>query len=151
MKKVLILSALVVLGGLAFAQKPVQKKVTNVANPNATQTVTGVNDNSGIRTATSNAKAYNYTVQAMSVANVTVMDANITVTPQNAQNKLKVTQAAGISYVLYDANNQAIAKDYIKAASAQIDMNSYQPGEYRLQFVDDKGAEKNFKVFKKEK
>lgn len=153
MKKVLILSALVVLGSMAFAQRPVQKKTVSTNNT-TTQTVNTGKDLNGVRTATSNVKTYVYTVQSISVPNVTVSDANITVTPNNSQNKVKVAQngTKEFTYYIYDANNQAVTKGEFKTSSMQLDMKNYQPGEYRLQLIDrQKDAEKNFRITKKEK
>lgn len=146
MKKALILSALVLFAGMVFAQRPVQ-------NNRGTNTTLNKRDASGVRTANANSKSYSYTITEMSIPNVTVMDAAATVRQDGTADKLKVTVNGndGINYYIYDANDQAVSKNYFKTASTSIDMSSFQPGEYRIQLLDKKGAEKNYKIIKKEK
>lgn len=146
MKKALILSALVLFAGMVFAQRPVQNRGNN-------QTTLNKRDASGIRNAAANSKTYSYTISEMSMPNVTVMDAQATVRQDGTADKLKVTVNGndGINYYIYDANDQAVSKNYFKTASTTVDMSSFQPGEYRIQLLDKKGAEKNFKVIKKQK
>jgi len=141
MKKALILSALVLFCGMVFAQRPAQK-----ANLNK-------KDATAVRAAATTAKTYSYTITEMSIPNVTVMDAAATVRQDGTADKLKVTVNGndGINYYIYDANDQAVSKNYFKTASTVIDMSSFQPGEYRIQLLDKKGAEKNYKIIKKQK
>jgi len=153
MKKALILSALVLFGGMVFAQRPVQTAPTrNTANTN---TNAQANLQRGQRTiATNGNKTYSYTVSEMSIPNVSVMDYATTVKQEGRTDKVKVTISncsVSISYYLYDANNQAISKNSLSSNGGIIDMSSYQPGEYRLQVIEQKGAEKNFKIIKKQK
>ena len=142
MKKALILSALVLCAGMVFAQRPAATVKTNTAKATATK---GATLNAGT--------TYAYTITEMSIPNVTVMDAAATVRQDGKADKLKVTVNGndGINYYIYDANDQAVSKNYFKTASTSIDMSSFQPGEYRIQLLDKKGAEKNFKVIKKQK
>lgn len=150
MKKVLILSALVLFAGMVFAQRPaVQRNV----NTNNVRTAEKINTNTTIRTVGATTKTYSYTISEMSIANVTVMDNATTVRQEGRTDKVKVTvsDVSGVSYYLYDANEQAVTKNYINGGNGYIDMSCYQPGEYRLQLIEPKGAEKNYKVIKKQK
>lgn len=149
MKKALILSALVLFGGMVFAQRPVNNR--NISTNNNTRTIdrnTTVTRNAG-----ATAKTYSYTISEMSIANVTVMDNAATVKQEGKTDKVKVTVngVSGVSYYLYDANDQAVSKNYINGGNGYVDMSNYQPGEYRLQIIEPKGAEKNFKIVKKQK
>lgn len=148
MKKALILSALVLFGGMVFAQRPVQR------NTNQTNASAQLNSQKTQKVATATAKTYSYTVSEMSIPNVSVMDYATTVKQEGRTDKVKVTISncsVSISYYLYDANNQAISKNSLSSNGGIIDMSSYQPGEYRLQIIEQKGAEKNFKIIKKQK
>ncbi|MBQ3581315.1 MAG: hypothetical protein II975_10055 [Bacteroidales bacterium] len=151
MKKALILSALVLFGGMVFAQRPVQTAPTrNAGNANVQNTI---NRNNNVAR-TNATKTYSYTVSEMSIPNVSVMDYATTVKQEGRTDKVKVTISncsVSISYYLYDANNQAISKNSLSSNGGIIDMSSYQPGEYRLQIIEQKGAEKNFKIIKKQK
>lgn len=149
MKKALILSALVLFGGMVFAQRPAVQRNVNNANQNAQKTNTNVT----VRTAGATAKTYSYTISEMSIANVTVMDNAATVKQEGRTDKVKVTVngVSGVSYYLYDANDQAVSKNYINGGNGYVDMSNYQPGEYRLQLIEPKGAEKNYKIIKKQK
>lgn len=150
MKKALILSALVLFGGMVFAQRPVNNRNINATN-NATRTVE--RNNTITRNAGATAQSYTYTISEMSIANVTVMDNAATVKQEGRTDKVKVTVSgvSGINYYLYDANDQAVSKNYINGGNGYVDMSSYQPGEYRLQIIEPKGAEKNYKIIKKQK
>lgn len=150
MKKALILSALVLFAGMVFAQRPTNQRNVNTTNVrNAEKT----NTNTTIRTAGATAKTYSYTISEMSIANVTVMDNAATVKQEGRTDKVKVTVngVSGVSYYLYDANDQAVSKNYINGGNGYVDMSNYQPGEYRLQLIEPKGAEKNYKIIKKQK
>ncbi|MBO4588728.1 MAG: hypothetical protein J5711_07525 [Bacteroidales bacterium] len=149
MKKALILSALVLFAGMVFAQRP----TTTTRATNTTNTATKINKNANVRTAGATAKTYSYTISEMSIANVTVMDNAATVKQEGKTDKVKVTVngVSGVSYYLYDANDQAVSKNYINGGNGYVDMSNYQPGEYRLQLIEPKGAEKNYKIIKKQK
>ena len=149
MKKALILSALVLFAGMVFAQRP----TTTTRATNTTNTATKINENANVRTAGATAKTYSYTISEMSIANVTVMDNAATVKQEGKTDKVKVTVngVSGVSYYLYDANDQAVSKNYINGGNGYVDMSNYQPGEYRLQLIEPKGAEKNYKIIKKQK
>lgn len=147
MKKALILSALVLFAGMVFAQRPVQTSRNN------NQATLNKRDASGVNTAAAKPKTYSYTITEMSIPNVTVMDATATVRQDGNNDRLKVTVNGndGINYYIFDVNDQAVSKNYFKTASTTIDMSSFQPGEYRIQLLDKKGAEKNYKIIKKQK
>lgn len=132
-----------------MAQRPVQNRQVTTSNAQVTRTV----DRSNIRVTGAQVKTYSYTISEMSIANVTVMDNAATVKQEGKTNKVKVTVngVSGVSYYLYDANDQAVSKNYINGGNGYIDMSAYQPGEYRLQLIEPKGAERNFKVIKKQK
>ena len=150
MKKALILSALVLFGGMVFAQRPVQTAPTrNAGNANVQNTI---NRNNNVAR-TNATKTYSYTVSEMSIPNVSVMDYATTVKQEGRTDKVKVTVngVSGVSYYLYDANDQAVSKNYINGGNGYVDMSNYQPGEYRLQLIEPKGAEKNYKIIKKQK
>lgn len=149
MKKALVLSALVLFAGMAFAQRPVARP----ANTNSQATLnTNKTTNSNARV-TANKPSYSYTITEMSLPNVDVMDAAATVRQDGTADKLKITVNGndGINYFLNDANDQTVMKNYFKTASTSVDMSSFQPGEYHLQLFDQKGAQKDFKVIKKQK
>lgn len=98
-----------------------------------------------------------YTIQKMTIPNVTEMDLDISVTQVGKSDILEASiptkgdDGPSLAYYLYDNNNQCINKGYIKKWPGTIDMSQYQPSKYRLQFVDSKGAEKNFQIVKSEK
>ena len=148
MKQALILSALVLVAGMVFAQRPTTTtRTTNNTNSNK------IDKNVNLRTAGATAKTYSYTISEMSIANVTVMDNAATVKQEGRTDKVKVTVngVSGVSYYLYDANDQAVSKNYINGGNGYVDMSNFQPGEYRLQLIEPKGAEKNYKIIKKQK
>lgn len=132
-----------------MAQRPVQNRQVTTSNAQVTRTV----NRSNIRVTGAQVKTYSYTISEMSIANVTVMDNAATVKQEGRTDKVKVTVngVSGVSYYLYDANDQAVSKNYINGGNGYIDMSAYQPGEYRLQLIEPKGAERNFKVIKKQK
>lgn len=148
MKKLMILTMALCLAVVAVAQRPVTAR-PQVSNQN--NAAMKVNRNNNICTAQT--KTYSYTISEMSIPNVTVMDNATTVKQEGRTDKVKVTvqQVSGICYYLYDANDQAISKNYINGGNGYVDMSSYQPGEYRLQLIEPKGAERNFKIIKKQK
>ncbi|MBO4751320.1 MAG: hypothetical protein J5526_01060 [Bacteroidales bacterium] len=147
MKKALILSAIVLFAGMAFAQQPINKRTVNTSANKVDK------NNTITRNAGATAKTYSYTISEMSIANVTVMDNAATVKQEGKTDKVKVTVngVSGVSYYLYDANDQAVSKNYINGGNGYVDMSNYQPGEYRLQLIEPKGAEKNYKIIKKQK
>lgn len=148
MKKLMILTMALCLAVVAVAQRPVTTR-PQVSNQN--NTAMTVNRNNNICTVQT--KTYSYAISEMSIPNVTVMDNATTVKQEGRTDKVKVTvqQVSGISYYLYDANDQAISKNYINGGNGYVDMSNYQPGEYRLQLIEPKGAERNFKIIKKQK
>jgi hypothetical protein len=120
----------------------------NTSNVQVSRTV----DRNNARITGAQAKTYSYTVSEMSIANVSVMDYATTVKQEGRTDKIKVTISncsVSISYYLYDANDQAVAKNTLSSNGGMVDMSNFQPGEYRLQIIEQKGAEKNFKIIKK--
>lgn len=146
MKKILAIVLCVCAVGVVMGQRPVRQ--VSVGNNNSQVTL-----QRGERICGSAVKTYSYTISEMSIANVTVMDNVATVKQEGRTDKVKVTVngVSGISYYLYDANDQAVSKNYINGGVGYIDMSSYQCGEYRLQLIEPKGAERNFRIVKKQK
>lgn len=133
-----------------MAQRPIQPRQVTTSNAQVTRTV----DRSNIRVTGAQTKTYSYTISEMSIVNVSVMDYATTVQQQGKTDKVKVTISncnVSICYYLYDANNQAINKNTLSSNGGLIDMSAYQPGEYRLQIIEQKGAERNFKIIKRQK
>lgn len=149
MKRILTFAlALLCVASLA-AQRPVNRQVSRTNT-----TVQASLNRTGNATLNNGVKTYSYTVSEMSIANVSVMDYATTVKQEGCTDKVKVTISncnVSISYYLYDANNSAITKNTLSSNGGTIDMSAYQPGEYRLQIIEQKGAEKNFKIVKKQK
>lgn len=104
-----------------------------------------------LHTAETGGKGSEYTVSEITIPNVTVMDNAATVEQEGSTDKVEVSVEGGsdVNYNLYDANDQLILKGNIAGGEGYIDMSSCQAGEYRLQLLNPKGAEKNFKVVKK--
>jgi len=155
MKKILTLAAAVVLcGSMAFAQ--VQKSAnpqrisTNNKTVNQNDRKSVVKDNQ----INKDAKGYTYTVKEMTTDTKGITDAKIKLVYAN-NDQLKAIISTSYkstfkgSYVIYDVKDMAISKNPVKSNTQIIDMKSFQPGEYRVQFVDTKGCEMNFKVIKK--
>lgn len=157
MKKILTLAAAVVLcGSMAFAQ--VQKSVNPTLKQN-NKTVNQKDRTSANKIVNNNDinkdnKTYTYTVKEMNQTGKAIDDAKIRLTYAN-NDQLKAMISTSYkstfkgSYVVYDVKDMAISKNPVKSNTQIIDMKSFQPGEYRVQFVDTKGCEMNFKVIKK--
>lgn len=154
MKKILVIAVMVALCGAAFAQRPVgaKKSVQKVGGNTAIQT-NRTAASSDVRAAGAGvAASHTYTVSPISVPNITVIDYNVNVTPQNKQNKLKVDVAEnvnGISYCIFDANGQMIDKNWFKGTTGYIDMSSLPVGEFSIYFEDNKGAQRHYKIVKR--
>ena len=149
MKKALVFALALIATVTVLAQRPVQTRQINRNNNAAMQ----VDRNNNLCTA-NQTKQYSYTISEMSIANVSVMEYATTVKQEGRTDKVKVTISncnVSISYYLYDANDQAINKNALSSNGGFIDMSSYQPGEYRLQIIEQKGAERNFRIIKKQK
>jgi len=149
MKKALVFALALIATVTVLAQRPVQTRQINRNNNAAMQ----VDRNNNVAR-TNATKTYTYTISEMSIANVSVMDYATTVKQEGRTDKVKVTISncsVSISYYLYDANNQAINKNSLSSNGGLIDMSSYQPGEYRLQIIEQKGAERNFRIIKRQK
>lgn len=141
---IFVFIALVATAGVLQAQRPVR----NIQNTTQNQQVC-VDRNNTLRTGAT-ARSYSYTIEEMSIANVTVMDGSVSVTHQKPD-RIKVILPEGVeevTYIIYDANNQAILKNCIKGQGGTFNFN-LQPGEYRLQIIDRKGAERNFRIMKR--
>jgi len=145
MKKILSIVLFVCAVCVVMGQRPVRQ--VSVSNNSR------VSVQRGDRICGTAVKTYSYTVTEMSIANVTVMDNAATVKQEGRTDKVKVSvgSVSGITYYLYDANDQAVTKNYINGGVGYVDMSSYQCGEYRLQLIEPKGAEKNFRIVKKQK
>lgn len=147
MKKILAIVLCVCAVSAVMCQRPVRQ--VSVGNNNSQVTL-----QRGDRICGSAVKTYSYIISEMSIVNVSVMDYATTVKQEGRTNKVRVTISncsVSISYYLYDANGQAISKNTLSSNGGVIDMSAYQPGEYRLQVIEQKGAERNFRVIKKEK
>lgn len=152
MKKILTLAAAVILcGTMSFAQvqkNNVMKQDAKKVNQNDRKSV--VKDNQ----INKDAKGYTYTVKEMTTDTKGITDAKIKLVYAN-NDQLKAIISTSYkstfkgSYVVYDVKDMAISKNPVKSNTQIIDMKSFQPGEYRVQFVDTKGCEMNFKVIKK--
>lgn len=148
MKKLFIMIAMTMLAMVCIAQRPVQTRTVS----NAQQTTLINRNNNTVRT--NAVKTYSYTIDEMSIANVSVMEYATTVRQEGRTDKVKVTISncnVSITYYLYDANNQAVAKNTLSSNGGFVDMSNFQAGEYRLQIIEQKGAERNFRIIKKEK
>lgn len=142
---IFVFITLVAIGGVMQAQRPVRTINNNAQN----QQVRLDRNNNAVRTGAT-PHEYTYIIDEMSIANVTVMDGSVTVQYQKSD-RIKVLLPAGteeVIYYVYDANNQAILKNCIKGSGGTFNFN-FQPGEYRLQIIDNRGAERNFRIVKR--
>ena len=142
---IFVFVALIAMAGVMQAQRPVRTVQNNAQN----QQVRLDRNNNTVHTGAP-AHEYTYTIDEMSIPNVSVMDGNVSVQYQKSD-RIKVLLPAGtddVTYYVYDANNQAILKNCIKGSGGTFNFN-FQPGEYRLQIIDRKGAERNYRIVKR--
>ena len=138
-KKGILVLVLTIIAVTLIAQRPI-RRVQNESNVHLERTdmrVTSPNN-------------FYYIIEEMSIPNITVIDANITVASSNNKIRINYPSVAEYNYIIYDANDQAIIKYSSKSQTHSFDFR-FDEGEYRLQIIDPKGAEKNFKIIKKRK
>ena len=98
-------------------------------------------------------KVYSYTISEIEISGTTPMEEPHSLKQEGRTDKLKgaITGIGNASVYIYDTNNQVIFKAEFVGGVVLLDFGNYQPAEYRVQFIEPKGSEANYKVIKKEK